>query len=132
MLSARRMLVVALAFAVASAPVLAQSSEIDAAILAAEADAKSDVSAVLWMGAGCLFNILGVGAAYVMVPSPPASRLLGKSSEYVAVYIDSYESAARNLQVRNALIGCGIGAACGLLWYFALLATWGWDGWYWY
>jgi uncharacterized membrane protein YfcA len=129
MLSARKLMVVALAFAVIAAPVLAQSSETDTARMAAEADAKSDVSTLLWMGAGFLFNLLGVGAAYIIVPSPPASRLLGKSSEYVAVYTDSYQSAARNVQVKNALIGCAISAACGLLTTLVYWAAWG--GWWW-
>jgi len=129
MLSARKLMVVALAFAVIAAPVLAQSSEADAARMSAETDAKSDVSALLWMGAGFLFNILGVGAAYIIVPSPPASRLLGKSSEYVAIYTDSYQSAARNVQVKNALVGCAISAGCYLLStlaYWAFVGSWWW------
>jgi hypothetical protein len=49
------------------------------------------------------------------VPSAPATRLLGKSSEYTAVYTEAYQNAARNVQVRNALIGCGIDAALWVL-----------------
>ena len=39
---------------------------------------------------------------------PPASRLLGKSPEYVTFYTDAYKAKAKNIQGRAALIGGGL------------------------
>ena len=111
----RNFMILGMALAVMAAPTLMQASEMDNARMAAERDAKSDVNAMLWLGAGCLFGPIGIGAAYVIVPSPPASRLLGKSNEYVAGYTDMYEDAARSIQVNKAMIGCGLWAAWVLL-----------------
>ena len=113
-------------------PSLVNASDFDDARMAAERDAKSDVSAWLWLGAGCLFNLLGVGAAYVIVPSPPASRLLGKSNEYIAAYTDMYKDSARGVQVKNALIGCGANAACGVLYYVFWVLVLGYNFYPWY
>jgi hypothetical protein len=116
------MAVLGLALIVLATPSLLNASEFDNARMAAERDAGSDVSMWLWLGAGCLFNLLGVGAAYVIVPSPPASRLLGKSNEYIAAYTDMYKESARGIQVKNALIGCGISSVGYVLyWVFVVL-----------
>lgn len=130
--TARNVLVLALATIVLATPSLLNASEYDDARMAADRDAGSDVSMWMWLGAGCLFNLLGVGAAYVIVPSPPASRLLGKSNEYVAAYTDMYKEAARGIQVRNALIGCGLNAACGVLYYVFWVLVLGYNFWLWY
>ncbi len=65
------------------------------------------------MGGGFLFGLLGVGAAYVITPSPPAMQLLGKSSEYVAAYTDAYVRAAKGVQTSNAWIGCIVNGVIG-------------------
>jgi len=93
-----------------------------------ERDGKADVNQWLWLGAGCLFNLLGVGAAYLIVPSAPASRLLGKSAEYTATYTEAYQNGARNVQVKNALIGCGIDVVFWLMYwvFWVLLLGYGW------
>ncbi len=81
--------------------------------LRAKLDAKSDINKTLWMGAGCLFPLLTVGAAYIIEPSPPAVRLLGKSPEYVSAYRSCYKKAGKKAQVRNATTGCLMGSAIG-------------------
>ena len=53
----------------------------------AEIDAENDVNAVKWLGCGLIGTALGVGIAYFVVPSPPPERLMGKSSDYVWLYI---------------------------------------------
>ena len=88
---------------------LAQQASVQAeAVAAGEKDAEAEVNKTLWFAAGCFLTVLGVVGAYVIEPSPPASRLLGKSPEYVAFYTDAYKAKARNIQVRPALIGCAI------------------------
>jgi len=77
---------------------------------AGRTDGKANTTWCLWWGAGCLFGIFGVGAAYVITPSPPVTSLLGKSSDYVAAYSAAYVSSARNEQALNAWIGCGVSA----------------------
>jgi hypothetical protein len=103
---ARRLFICALAAAVLAAPVLAQTSEVEEARQAAEADAKRDVSGLMWLGAGCLFNVIGVGLAYLVTSTPQTSRLLGKSSEYVGAYTEAYTKTVRVNRVTWAAIGC--------------------------
>jgi len=83
----------------------------------AKLDAQADVNKMLWFGAGCLFGIFGLGAAYIIEPSPPATRLLGKPPEYVAVYTDCYRDEGKRIQTKNALVGCLIGEAAVLIIY---------------
>lgn len=89
------------------------SAQVDAgdACLQAQIDAERDVNSILWLGAGCLFGILGVGAAYLIEPSPSAIGLLGKSADYVAVYTDCYKDSGKSIQTKNAWIGCLVGSA---------------------
>jgi len=75
----------------------------------AEAQAKLDVSTSTWFVIGCLFGAAGYVAALLIIPSPPASVLLGKSPNYIAVYTDSYKQQAKKIQSNKALTGCLIG-----------------------
>ena len=90
------------------ATVLANEGEGTAAegAVAGQMDGKANTNGILWLGAGCLFELLGVAAAYVITPNPPAMRLLGKSPEYVAAYTDAYGDAGKSVQTNNAWIGC--------------------------
>ena len=82
--------------------------------VAAERDAEADAKQVLWIGGnfllavagGCVLGSVGLLGAYLYEPVPPASRLMGKSPEYVLFYADAYKSRARSLQLRSAFIGC--------------------------
>ncbi len=78
------------------------------ATTAARIDAENSTSSALWLGAGCLFSIFAVGAAYLIVPSPSAVNLMGKSPEYVLIYTEVYKSTAHSKQIKYASIGCGI------------------------
>ena len=82
-------------------------------------NAQSDVRKVRWFFIGCFGNILGVLIASVYEPTPSASRFLGKSPEYAAVYTDSYKAENRNIQVSYAIRGlvlfCGLGVLSGIL-----------------
>ncbi|GEM_PF-2344195 len=103
------MRVLALSLATASviaAPVMVSAQSTQRACVQAQADAEHDVNGLLWMAAGFFFGLLGVGAAYVIEPTPPAMKLMGKSSEYVAVYTDCYKRAGRDIQVKKAITGC--------------------------
>ena len=80
----------------------------------AERDAEADAKQFLWIGGnflltvagGCVLGSVGLLGAYLYEPVPPASRLMGKSPEYVLFYADAYKSRARSLQLRSAFIGC--------------------------
>ena len=80
------------------------------AIIAAERDAQNDINRGLWLLGGCLGGVVGVIVAYAVEPSPPVTRLLGKSPEYVASYTDAYREKAKNGQVISALGGCCLNA----------------------
>ena len=79
--------------------------------VAGQTDGRTNTSGILWFGAGCLFHVFGIGAAYLITPNPPAMRLLGKSSDYVAAYTDAYGSSAKSVQTKNAWTGCCVSSA---------------------
>ena len=107
---------------------LAQQNSVQAeAIAAAEADAVVDTNTTFWFIVGCFGSLFGLLYANYDVPSAPASRLLGKSPEYVAFYSDAYTIKAKKLQTDQALRGC-IGnalaqAACWGLYFTVFVAT---------
>lgn len=98
-------------FLMIAVPIIVLAEDAGDACLQAQMDAERNVSGPLWFGAGCLFGILGVGAAYLIEPSPSAMGLLGKSPEYVAAYTDCYKDKGRSVQTKNAWIGCLVGSA---------------------
>ncbi len=53
-----------------------------------------------------MLGSVGLLGAALYEPAPPASRLIGKSPEYVLVYADAYKERARDLHLRSAFIGC--------------------------
>ena len=77
-------------------------------------DAKSDVNGTMWALGGCLFGLLGVGAAYVIESNPPTSRLVGKPSEYVAYYTDCYRDEAKRIKTKSAWGGCIAGTVLSI------------------
>lgn len=96
-----------------AAPGLAQTNS-DICIQA-EIDARGDVNSWLWMGVGCVFNLIGVGVAYLYKATPPPERLLGKPPEYVSAYTDCYVKQARKSQGGKAWIGCGVSGGVTLV-----------------
>ena len=103
-------------------PIAAQQSQLDACTRA-NMDAKNDTNGPLWIGAGCLFGIFGLGAAYVIEPTPQATKLLGKDANYVALYTDCYKSAAKKAQTTNAMYGCIGSCAFSMAYYFIVAAA---------
>ena len=77
-------------------------------VIAAERDAQGDVNTGLWFLGGCLGGVVGVIVAYAVEPTPPATRLLGKSPEYVAFYSDAYREKTKKLRTNSALGGCAV------------------------
>ena len=86
---------------------------------------KLMVSKLLWIGGnfllglagGCVLGSVGLLGAALYEPTPPASRLIGKSPEYVLVYADAYHTKIRNIQVRSAVLGClGGSIVSGCFW----------------
>lgn len=106
-------------------PVMAKSlqSETDEACAAAQADAEEETSGALWFLAGCALTWVGVVGAYVIKPNPTATKLLGKSPEYVAAYTDCYKDKAVSIQTKWAWIGCGVSAVAYLIYVIAVVAA---------
>lgn len=102
-------IVLVLCFLLVTQPVIAEVLTVQAqdACRTAEMDADQETSGTLWFVAGCGLGILGVIGAYVIKPSPPASKLVGKSPEYVASYSDCYQAKAKSIQTTNAWYGFG-------------------------
>ena len=103
---------------------LAQQTSVQAeAVAAAEADAEADTNKSFWFIIGCFGNLLGLVYANYDVPSAPASRLLGKSPEYVAFYSDAYVLKAKKLQTDYAVRGCITQSLIGILGYGSCLVV---------
>ncbi len=77
------------------------------AVMEATQDAQADENGAIWFFAGCLLGLIGVIIAYVAEPTPPPARLMGKSPEYLAVYMQTYRSEGRSAQLRSSLWGVG-------------------------
>lgn len=103
----------------------AQSEEIANACKQGEFDAQKDVNGTLWLAIGFFGGILGIAAAYIIEPTPPASRLIGKSPEYVAAYTDCYKSAGKDVQTKKAITGCVIGGLLYVVVYGCYWLIWG-------
>ena len=69
----------------------------------------------LWFFAGAGCGLIGVGAAYLMKPGPPAHAMVGKSANYAIGYRDGYGNKSRN---QNTLYACG-----GLAAFIAIFAA---------
>jgi len=78
----------------------------------ARRDAQADIKGQTWFLIGCLTNLTGWLIAYIIEPSPPVSRLLGKSGDYIAVYTDTYKREGKKIQTRKAFTGCVVGVLC--------------------
>ena len=82
--------------------------------VAAERDAETDTSQLLWIGGnfclaavgGCLLGSVGLLGAIIYDPPVPSHRLLGKSPEYVMFYTQAYKEKVENLQLRSSFLGC--------------------------
>ena len=93
-------------------------------VAAARDDAKTDVATAarvdvcLWLsggfglgfGGGCLLGSLGIVGAYFYQPSPPLTRFIGKSPEYIDAYIARYKRARNQVALSGAGLGCIAGA----------------------
>lgn len=120
----RGLLVFALAALVTMTPVLAQAqqdhlrlvqarSDAEQARLDGRRDADAAVNKPLWFAAGCLGGGIVVSIiASVYEPDPPATKLLGKSPEYIAAYTDTYRAEAKSLQIRWLWYGSGTTLGC--------------------
>lgn len=98
----------------------------------AERDAETDTKQVLWIGGNfilslvgtCVIGSIGLLGAFLYEPSPPASRLMGKSPEYVLIYADAYKRKTRDIQVKAAALGClGGSVLSGCFWALRFSAS---------
>lgn len=97
-----------------------------------DADADADADGCLWfcsgfslaLGGGCLLGSLSLISSYSYRPSPPLSRLVGKSPEYISVYIDTYKEQRRSAASSAAIVGCALGAATAGCLGFAGVSPW--------
>jgi hypothetical protein len=117
----KKVICITLAYLMLLVPIIAQQQT--DACMQASIDAENKIDGNLWFGAGCLFGLLGLGAAYVIEPSPSAIKLMGKDAEYVAIYTDCYKEAGKNIQTSKAMYGCLIGTGISAVLYAVLIAA---------
>ena len=64
----------------------------------------------LGVGGGCLLGALGIVGARFYEPSPPPTRFIGKSPEYIDAYVARYKSTRNEVALSSACLGCIAGA----------------------
>ena len=93
------------------------------AVMEGTQDAQADENAAGWFIVGCLLGLIGVVIAYAVEPTPPPSRLMGKSPEYLTIYMQTYRSEGRSAQVRSALFGIGTLIVLGVVLLVVILKS---------
>ena len=86
-------------------PLMAQSDDGGAAQGRIDGQRDGKGSAV-WILAGCCLSWIGIIIAYLVKPTPPASSMIGKSSDYVAAYTEAYKSEGGKKNAMYAAGGC--------------------------
>ncbi len=120
----------------------AQTLTLTDACAQAQMDAQADVNQTIWFFAGCfpvlggacllgiiggsLGGITGIGAAYLIEPSPSPTHLLGQPSDYVVMYTQCYKEKGKSIQLSAATKGCLAGASVWgifILYYIFVLSS---------
>jgi len=91
--------------------------------MTAQQDATRDTNKGLWFLAGCAIGITGIIIAYVLEPTAPQSRLIGKSPQWVSVYIDCYQRKGKSVQGNAAVTGCLVGEGVLVVAYLIIIAV---------
>ncbi len=78
--------------------------------ITADEDFSEDSAGIL-IGASCLLHGAGLVGAFMSESTPPPSRLMGKSAEYVNFYTDAYRTESR----RSRALWGAAGSASGCL-----------------
>ena len=68
---------------------------------------SNDAGSVLCLGAIPAAVIIAARTSKV---SPPTARLMGKSPEYVSVYVKTYTSLVKHKRQQYAIMGCAVGS----------------------
>jgi hypothetical protein len=97
--------------------------DVSGAMAKGSADGQAEGGGALWFFAGCALGVLGIVLGYVVDPTPPPERLIGKSPEWSMAYSNAYKSAAKSEQGKQAIIGCLVGTAVFVAIYVALVYT---------
>lgn len=108
-------LMVVLLFSMPCLTLAQQTNDAAQAIVDATRDAKNPQNGYIWFPAGCLLGVVGLGVVGILLaavysPPPPATRLLGKSPEYIVYYTETYQNVAKDDQMTEATLGCLLGS----------------------
>jgi hypothetical protein len=93
-----------------------QASDAAVARADAQSDAKGDVSRTGWILFGVFGQWIAPVVAYTVPHDPPAMRLIGKTPEYTAAYVQEWKHRSKAQRVKHAWIGFGLtlGAAIAI------------------
>ncbi|MBL8026147.1 MAG: hypothetical protein JNL74_07040 [Fibrobacteres bacterium] len=89
----------------------------------AYSDAEAEIGGGTWFAIGCLLGWVGWLIAYVVEPTPPASRLIGKSSNYVIAYTSAFKEKGKSIQSVKARNGCIVGTVVSVVLYVVMVAS---------
>lgn len=96
----------------------AQMTDVQQAEADARRDVGQDVSAISWGVGGFFCGVCAVAYVYIDKPQVPASRLVGKSPEYISFYTDTYNREVKKQRGQAAMIGCLAGSIFSTLTYY--------------
>lgn len=97
-----------------------QTSDSAQALVDAQTDAKEPFgwlagSFLMASACGLLGGGIAVLASQAMTPSPPASRFIGKSAEYVSFYTNTYQSEVKRKRLIYTSGGCLAGTVVAVI-----------------
>lgn len=85
-------------------------------------DAQNHADTLMWGCGGFLFNVWAIAGAYMIEPSVPTARLIGKSPEYIEFYSATYKDIVKYDRVSAATTGCCMAATLyGAVWYVLIV-----------
>ena len=85
------------------------------AISDARKDAEKDISKTAWFFTGCAFSIFGYALALSSYSEIPIERFMGKSPEYVTIYIDEYYRKSKGIKSNSAFLGWIFGVSVAVV-----------------
>ena len=100
--------------------ILAQeNSDAAQAVMDARKDVKLSRTGEYWafgtfltsIACGCIGGSIILISSQLYTPTPPTSRLIGKSSEYITFYTQTYQQEMKKCQGQASIAGCIGGSA---------------------
>ena len=110
------------------APIVSVSFNVGLYLLAPDAMSSIYCSPLGCLGCLSAIPVAVLGYSNTRKVSPPTERLMGKSAEYVLMYMETYTQAVKHKRLKRATRGCVVGSliqgVVGVAVIYHLLSEW--------